>query len=99
MGRHHPLHLEPRPLDHRRTARSTPTRAEDADAWTGNAYLRDVTVTADLTPLAGSSHLVAARVQGTSRFYAAGFDGDDVVIVKEDHGTTVLARAPVRPHA
>ena len=68
--------------------------AEDADAWTGNAYLRDVKVTADLTPLAGNSHLVAARVQGTSRFYAAGFDGDDVVIVKEDHGTTVLARAP-----
>ena len=27
--------------------------AEDADAWTGNAYLRDVTVTADIEPLAG----------------------------------------------
>lgn len=68
--------------------------AEDADAWTGNAYLRDVTVTADVTPLAGRSHLVATRVQGTSRFYAAGFDGDEVVILREDHGTTVLARAP-----
>lgn len=68
--------------------------AEDADAWTGNAYLRDVKVTADLTPLAGLSHLVAARVQGTSRFYAAGFDGDDVVIFKQDHRTIELARAP-----
>jgi len=68
--------------------------AEDADAWTGNAYLRGVKVTADLTPLAGRSHLVSARVQGTSRFYAAGFDGDDVVIVRENHGTTELARAP-----
>jgi hypothetical protein len=68
--------------------------ASDADAWTGNAYLRDVTVTADLTPLFGASHLVAARVQGACRFYAAGFEGDAVVILKEDHGTTVLARAP-----
>ncbi len=68
--------------------------ATDADAWTGNAYLRDVTVTADLTPLFGHSHLVSARVQGTSRFYAAGFSDGEAVIVKEDHGTTVLARTP-----
>ncbi len=67
--------------------------AEDADAWTGNAYLRDVTVTADLTPLAGRSHLVAARVQGTSRFYAAGFEYGEAVIVRQNHGSTVLARA------
>ena len=68
--------------------------AEDADAWTGNGYLRDVTVTATLIPLAGKSHLVTARVQGTSRFYAAGFENGDAVIVKQDHGATVLARAP-----
>jgi hypothetical protein len=71
----------------------------DADAWTGNAYLRDVSVKAVLTPLAGRSHLISARVQGTSRFYAAGFDGDEVVIVREDHGTTTLARASFRPVA
>ena len=53
-----------------------------------------MTVTADLTPLAGKSHLVAARVQGTSRFYAAGFENGEAVIVKQDHGTTVLAHAP-----
>ncbi|MBI4921296.1 MAG: ADP-ribosylglycohydrolase family protein [Devosia nanyangense] len=68
--------------------------ATDADAWTGNAYLRDTRVTAWLTPLAGSSHLVSARVQGTSRFYAAGVEAGEAVIVKEDHGTTVLAKAP-----
>lgn len=67
--------------------------ATDADAWTGNAYLRDVSVSADLRPLAGQSHLVTARVQGTSRFYAGGFEGDEVVLLKQDHGTTVLARA------
>jgi hypothetical protein len=68
--------------------------ASDADAWTGNAYLRDVSVIADITPLFGTSHLVAARVQGACRFYAAGFEGDEVVILKEDHGTNALARAP-----
>jgi hypothetical protein len=68
--------------------------AGDADAWTGNGYLRDVAVTANVTPLAGASHLVAARVQGTSRFYAAGFQDGEVIIVREDHGMNVLARAP-----
>jgi ADP-ribosylglycohydrolase len=68
--------------------------AEDADAWTGNGYLRDVTVTAQMVPLAGKSHLVSARVQGTSRFYAAGFENGEAVIIKQDHGATVLARAP-----
>lgn len=70
--------------------------ASDADMWTGHYYARDVKVLADVKPLAGPSQLVTARVQGTSRFYAAGFDGDDVVILKEDFGTTVLARAPFK---
>jgi ADP-ribosylglycohydrolase len=69
----------------------------DADMWTGHYYARDLTVTADIRRLAGTSQLVTARVQGTSRFYAAGFDGDDVVIAKEDFGTAVLARAPFKP--
>ncbi len=68
--------------------------AEDADAWTGHGHMRDVTVSARITPLAGASHLVAARVQGTSRFYAAGFEDGAAVIVKEDHGRTELARVP-----
>ena len=68
--------------------------AADADAWTGNAYLRNVRVAADITPLFGLSHLISARVQGAARFYAGGFEGDEVVLLREDHGTTVLARAP-----
>jgi len=70
--------------------------AGDADAWTGNAYLRDATVKADIKPLSGVSHLVSARVQGTSRFYAAGFQDGEAVILREDHGTTVLASVPFK---
>ncbi|MCK3780885.1 ADP-ribosylglycohydrolase family protein [Ensifer sesbaniae] len=70
--------------------------ATDADAWTGNAYLRDVSVTAELQPLSGASHLVMARAQGTSRFYAAGFENGEAVILLENHGTTILARKPFR---
>ncbi len=68
--------------------------ATDADAWTGNAYLRDVSVTAELQPLSGASHLVVARAQGTSRFYAAGFENGEAVILLENHGTRVLAHKP-----
>lgn len=70
--------------------------ASDADAWTGNAYLRDVKVSAELQPLSGASHLVVARAQGTSRFYAAGFQNGEAVILVENHGTTILARSPFR---
>lgn len=70
--------------------------ATDADAWTGNAYLRDVSVIAELQPLSGASHLVVARAQGTSRFYAAGFENGEAVILLENHGTTILARSPFR---
>ncbi len=71
--------------------------AGDADMWTGHYYARDVTVSADIQRLSGISQLVTARVQGTGRFYAAGFEGDEVVILKEDFGSTVLARAPFTP--
>ena len=70
--------------------------AGDADLWTGHYYARNLSVTADVQRLSGISQLISARVQGTSRFYAAGFEGDEVVILKEDFGTTVLARAPFK---
>jgi hypothetical protein len=70
--------------------------ASNADLWTGNAYLRDTKVTGTLTPLAGASHLVSVRVQGTSRFYAGGLQDGEAVIVREDHGTSVLAKAPFK---
>src|SRR5690606_22198301 len=69
----------------------------DADMWTGHYYARNVTVKADMQRLSGISQLVTARVLGTGRFYAAGFEGDEVVILKVDFGTTVLARAPFTP--
>ena len=68
--------------------------ANDGDIWTGHYYARDVTVTADLRPLAGASHLVTARVQGTDRFYAGGFQDGQAVILRHDHGQTVLAAVP-----
>ncbi len=43
-----------------------------AEAMTGNYYLRDVTVTAEITPENGGSHLLGVRVQGARRGYYAG---------------------------
>ena len=63
----------------------------DADLWTGHLYTRDATVTAKLVPLSGASHLVSFRAQGTSRFYAAGFEDGKLRIIREDFGKTVLA--------
>lgn len=71
--------------------------ATDADIWTGHYYARSVMVSADIEPLAGASHLVTARVQGTGRFYAAGFESGEAVILRHDFDKTVLARAPFTP--
>ena len=38
---------------------------------------------------------MTARVQGTSRFYAAGIENGEAVIIRQDHGATVLAKSPV----
>jgi len=79
--------------------RITGLTATDADIWTGHAYARDVVVTADLMPLSGASHLITARAQGTSRFYAAGFHEGKAVILKNDFGTTILAETEFAPEA
>ena len=68
--------------------------ATDADAWTGQYYATDQRVTAELVPLAGTSHLVVARAQGTSRFYAAGFQDGAFVLIAQDFGTAILAQVP-----
>lgn len=68
----------------------------NADLWTGNAYARDVTIATFITPEAGDSHLLSIRAQGAERYYAAGFDGDNIIILKEDFGTTILATAPFK---
>jgi len=74
--------------------RITGLTASDADLWTGHLYTRDATVRATLRPETGSSHLVTARVQGTGRFYAAGFSDGRAVILREDFGKDVLAETP-----
>ena len=74
--------------------RITGHTASDADLWTGHAYARDAAISADLRRHSGPSQLLTLRVQGTSRFYAAGFQGDEAVILRHDFGDTILARAP-----
>ncbi len=74
--------------------RMTGLTASDADLWTGHLYASDVTVSADIRPEAGASHLITIRSQGTARSYAAGFRDGRAVILKEDFGTTVLAETP-----
>ncbi|WP_338720677.1 ADP-ribosylglycohydrolase family protein [Devosia sp. XK-2] len=73
--------------------------ASNADMWSGHYYARDVVVSADIEPLAGQSHLVTARVMGTDRFYAGGFQNGEAVILKHDFGQTVLASVPFTPEA
>ena len=68
--------------------------ATDADLWTGNLYATDQRATARLTPLSGRSHLVSVRAQGTARFYAAGLQDGELVLLREDFGTEILARVP-----
>ena len=64
----------------------------DADMWTGHAYAKNLSISTDIIPQAGESHLLVVRSQGTGRFYAAGFGPEGLVILKEDFGTTVLAQ-------
>ncbi len=46
-----------------------------AEAFTGNYFMRDARATLDVCPENGDSHLVSLRVQGARRGYYAGFDG------------------------
>lgn len=66
--------------------------ASDADLWTGHVYARNTTISVPLTPEAGTSHLLVTRAQGTAKFYAAGFEGKKLVILREDFGTSILAQ-------
>lgn len=62
-------------------------RAEKAFAYTGNYYSKNYSVTADVRPAFGESHLVLARSKGAMMGYAAGFSkADKVAILKNDFG-------------
>ncbi|MEG0854066.1 MAG: ADP-ribosylglycohydrolase family protein, partial [Angelakisella sp.] len=67
---------------------------EHAEAMTGNYYMTDLSVTGELTPHTGTSHLVSARVQGALRGYYGGFTAEGAAILKNDSGMTVLASCP-----
>lgn len=65
----------------------------DADLWTGHHFAADQIVTAQVTLIEGSSHLVVARASGTSRYYAGGIVDGKAVILSEKFGTTRLAQS------
>lgn len=69
---------------------------DHAEAVTGNYFMEDVTVTGTVRPFAGTSHLIAARVQGARRGYYGGLHGaGQLAILKHSDGMLkVLATVP-----
>lgn len=66
--------------------------AEPAEAYTGNYFTKDCSVSFTVNPQNGVSHLVATRVQGAMRGYHAGFDGENQVsLYINDFGFKKLA--------
>lgn len=65
--------------------------AEPSEAYTGNYFARDYTVSLSINPQSGASHMVAVRAQGAMRGYHVGFDGEDQIsLYLNDHGYTRL---------
>ncbi|MFD0696721.1 ADP-ribosylglycohydrolase family protein [Paenibacillus sp. GCM10027628] len=66
--------------------------AEPAEAYTGNYFARDYSVSVKVNPQHGYSHLAAVRVQGAMRGYHVGFDGENqVALYINDFGYRKLA--------
>lgn len=66
--------------------------AEPSEAYTGNYFAQDYSVSVKLNPQSGYSHLVAVRAQGAMRGYHAGFDGENQVsLYINDFGFKKLA--------
>lgn len=60
---------------------------DQAEAYTGNYYTRDIYIKARINPLNGYSHNVSFRVKGAMLGYHVGFDGlNKVSLIKNDHG-------------
>ncbi len=67
---------------------------EKCASYTGGYAVRDQRVSALVTPLAGTSHLLVARAAGAMRGYWAGFDGAGrAAIYRNDFGLARLAQA------
>jgi ADP-ribosylglycohydrolase len=68
---------------------------ESCASYTGGHAVADQRVSALVKPLAGASHLLAARCRGAATGYFAGFDGEGrAAILKHDLEFSVLASAP-----
>ena len=66
--------------------------AEPSEAYTGNYFAKDYSVSVTLNPQSGHSHMVAVRAQGAMRGYHVGFDGtDEVALYINNFGYTKLA--------
>ncbi len=59
--------------------------ADPAEAYTGNYFAKDYSVSVRINPQYGSSHLVAVRAQGAMRGYHAGLDEDGEVSLYINH--------------
>ncbi|MGF7057864.1 ADP-ribosylglycohydrolase family protein [Brassicibacter mesophilus] len=67
---------------------------ESAFAYGGNYFEKDYTITANIKPLQGHSHLLLARAKGAMMGYAAGFAKDGrVCLYKNDFGYDILKEA------
>lgn len=66
--------------------------AEPSEAYTGNYFSKDYTVSVTVNPQHGYSHMVAVRAQGAMRGYHVGFDGEgQVSLYINDFGYKKLA--------
>ncbi|MEG1013613.1 MAG: ADP-ribosylglycohydrolase family protein [Clostridia bacterium] len=53
----------------------------DAQCFTGSYYMRDISLSGSVRPENGASHLMTLRMQGARRGYAAGFDGENQIVI------------------
>ncbi|HJO92306.1 MAG TPA: ADP-ribosylglycohydrolase family protein [Victivallales bacterium] len=60
---------------------------EDAECYTGNYYIEDISLTTVLMPKNGFNHMIAFRVQGLLKGYYFGFSGENrVALIKNNNG-------------
>ena len=65
-----------------------------AQAFSGNYFAKDYTVTGTITPENGTGHMLSIRAQGAQRSYHAGFDKQGTVaLYKNNFGLTKLCEA------
>ncbi len=65
--------------------------ADHGELFTGGRDFKDYSVSVEIRPQLGRTHLVMIRAQGNLRGYLAGFSGDELVILKNERGLHSLA--------